>query len=311
MSTAGPPLPPLRLEDWEPTKETLHRWLQIVGKIRLACSPPQNHWWHVTFAVTPEGLTTGRMRDGATGFAIDLDLLRHRLVLRTDHGDTESLALEDGLSVAAFHDELLGLLARLGLHPAIRPEPFGLPTTTPFSSDTSHASYDAAAVGRFLRVLAEADWALREFAGWFAGKSSPVQLFWHSFDLALARYSGRRAPVAADADGVTREAYSHEVIAFGFWPGDPTTRMPAFYSYTAPEPPELTDEPLRPDAAGWTAAGSGSLAVLPYEAVRDAPAPRETLLDFFQSAYEAGARRSGWDIAGLASSWAPELARGR
>jgi hypothetical protein len=158
---------------------------------------------------------------------------------------------------------------------------------------------------RFWRVLDWTDSVLEEFSGWFCGKTSPVHLFWHSFDLALARYAGRSAPPLPQADGVTREAYSHEVIAFGFWPGDQQSPQPSFYSYAAPEPRGLRARPLEPAAAGWTERGQGSLAVLPYEAVRQAADPRATLLSFLESAYQAGAGAAGWPIADLTSSWHP------
>jgi Family of unknown function (DUF5996) len=161
-------------------------------------------------------------------------------------------------------------------------------------------------VVRFWRALRWIDWTLQEFAGWFCGKTSPVHLFWHGLDLAVTRFSGRRAPENPNADRVTREAYSHEVISFGFWPGDQKVRMPAFYSYTAPEPAGLAEEPLRPEAASWQQLfGSSHLALLPYDEVRNAPDPRRTLLEFLQSAYDAGAATAGWDADALRSSWCP------
>jgi hypothetical protein len=217
----------------------------------------------------------------------------------------ESFALVDGLSVAAFDRELHAALGRLGLDVTIVEEPFGVPMTTPFPEDEEHRSYDAEAVERFWRVL---DWSwevLEEFAGWFCGKQSPVHLFWHSFDLALTRFSGRRAPAQPDADAVSREAYTHEVVSFGFWAGDRNIREPSYYSYTAPEPDGLRDRPLSPASARWTEAGTGSLALLPYEDVRTSAEPRATLLDFLQSAYEAGAGAAGWGRDELLSSWCP------
>jgi hypothetical protein len=178
--------------------------------------------------------------------------------------------------------------------------PFDLGDSLPFAEDSIHDAYDADAVARFWQTVADTDRVLSELAGRFNGKASPVHLFWHGFDLAHARYSGRRAPVAAEADPVTREAYSHEVIAFGFWPGDErATPFPAFYSYTAPEPAGLSDLPLEPAAAGWTDTGNGSLAVLPYDAVRESGDPHRTVLDFYESAYLAGAAAAAWDVAGF------------
>ncbi len=299
-------LPELPLSGWEATKNTLHLWTQIVGKVRMASTAPRNHWWHVTLYVDVRGLTTRRMHSpsGAT-FQIDFDFVDHRLVVRTSRGELESFALHDGLAVAAFDESLHAALGRLGLDVAIREEPFRTATTTPFREDTEHAAYDADAVERFWRILDWTDSVLEEFAGWFCGKESPVHLFWHGLDLALARYGGKRAPASAELDPVNREAYSHEVIAFGLWAGDENLREPTFYSYTAPEPPGLRERRLRPDDARWIEQGAGSLAVLPYESVRTAPDPRSTLLSFFQSAYEEGATLAGWDRAELESAWCP------
>jgi hypothetical protein len=299
-------LPQLPLDAWEPTKETLHLWCQVVGKIRMASTPPLNHWWHVPLYVDTRGLTTRRMyaRDGRR-FEIAFDFLDHRLVVSANDGAVEAFPLRDGLAVADFDRELHALLGRLGLDVRIREQPFGVPTTTPFPDDREHASYDPDAVQRFWRALDWVDGVLQEFAGWYCGKTSPVHLFWHSFDLALTRFGGERAPVQEGADAVTREAYSHEVVSFGFWAGDRNVREAAFYSYTAPEPPGLREQPLRPDAASWVPQGSSSLALLSYDAVRSAVDPRETLLAFLQSAYDAGARTAGWDVGGLTSSWCP------
>lgn len=300
-------LPALPYPDWEPTKETLHLWAQIVGKVKLASAPPKNHWWHVPLYLDVHGLTT-RLLHGADGtpFEIRFDFAAHRLVVETARAE-ESFALADGLSVAAFDRELHTGMGKLGLDVAIVGQPFGVPTTTPFADDEEHHSYDAEAVERFWRVL---DWSadvLEEFAGWFCGKESPVHLFWHSFDLALTRFSGRRAPAQPDADAVSREAYTHEVVSFGFWAGDQNIREPSYYSYTAPEPAGLRDRPLSPATAHWTDAGTGSLALLPYEDVRTSADPKATLLDFLQSAYEAGADAAGWDRDELLSSWCPPL----
>ena len=187
--------------------------------------------------------------------------------------------------------------------------PYGLPTTTPFAADREHASYDADAVTRFWRILDWTDAVFEEFAGRFSGKTSPIHLFWHSFDLAFSRYSGRPGLIGPEADPVTREAYSHEVIAFGFWAGDEQLGEPSFYSYTAPEPTGLRELPLAPGEARWTQRGDGSLAVLPYEGVRTAAEPREALLSFLESAYQGGANAAGWDVDELQSPWHPKASR--
>jgi uncharacterized protein DUF5996 len=299
-------LPPLPYPDWEPTKQTLHLWAQIVGKVKLASAPPKNHWWHVPLYLDVHGLTT-RLLHGRNGtpFEIRFDFALHRLVVETAAAE-ESFLLVDGLSVAAFDEQLHALLGRLDLDVPIVEKPFGVPMTTPFPDDREHASYDAEAVGRFWRAL---DWSadvLEEFAGWFCGKQSPVHLFWHSLDLALTRFSGRRVPPPPGADPVTQEAYGAEVISFGFWAGDPNVREAAYYSYTAPEPEGLRGRPLSPAGrVRWTELGTGSLAILPYETVREAADPKTTLLEFLESAYEAGADAAGWNRAELLSSWCP------
>ncbi len=300
------PLPPLPLDAWEPTKDTLHLWTQIVGKVRMASSPPRNHWWHATLYVDVRGLTTRRMHSpGEVTFQIDFDFVDHRLVVETSAGAVESFGLRGGLSVAAFDDELHATLRRLGIDVDIRETPFGVPMTTPFRSDAEHASYDRDAVERFWRILDWTDSVFEEFAGWYCGKTSPVQLFWHGLDLAVTRFGGGRAAPVGNVDAVTQEAYSHELVSFGFWAGDRNVREPSYYSYAFPEPSGLRSEPLLPDHARWTEAGTGSLALLSYEAVRTAEDPKATLLSFLESAYRAGAGRAGWDIDDLMSSWCP------
>lgn len=298
-------LPDLALGRWEPSKETLHVWAQIVGKVRLATMPPQNHWWNAPLYVDTRGWTTRRLRCENLDFDVSFDFVDHELVVRTSNGDVDSFRLEDGLSVAAFHERFFTLLAARGIEVETKAEPYRIPITTPFAEDTEHASYDREAVERFWQALRWIDWTLQEFAGWFCGKTSPVHLFWHGLDLAVTRFSGARAPENPNADPVTREAYSHEVISFGFWPGDQKVRMPAFYSYTAPEPAGLADQPLSPQAASWQPTGSSHLALLPYDEARTSADPRETLLDFLQSAYDAGAALAGWDRDALRSSWCP------
>jgi hypothetical protein len=294
--TAAGALPPLPLEAWEPTRDTLHLWAQIIGKIKLGTTPLRNHWWNVALYVDIRGLTTRRMQRAGTTFQIDLDLLDHDLIVRTASGAEERLPLRDGLSVAEFDQRVHEMLRRLGVDVAIREEPFGTPVSTiPFPDDREHAAYDGDAVRRFWRVLDWVDGVFEQFAGGSYAKTSPVHIFWHSLDLAVTRFSGRRAPPIPGADAVTREAYSHEVVSFGFWPGDKETRFPAFYAYAAPEPEHLREQPLRPDAAAWNGLPTGSLALLPYDEVRAAPDPRATLLAFLESAYEAGATTAGWD----------------
>jgi uncharacterized protein DUF5996 len=298
-------LPELPLEQWEATKDTLHLWLQIVGKVRMASTAPRNHWWHVTLYVDVRGLTTRRMHaKNGIAFEIDFDFIDHRLVITTDEGATESFDLVGGLSVAEFDSKMHAALAGLGIDVAIRETPFGVPTTTTFPADGEHASYDRDAVERFWHILEWTDEVLEEFAGWYCGKTSPVHLFWHGFDLALTRFGGPRASTLP-LDPVNLETYSHEVVSFGFWAGDQTVREPMYYSYAAPEPEDLRSQPLSPAQAFWSERPGGSLALLPYEAVRTAGDPKAALLAFLESAYQAGAGALGWDQSELASSWCP------
>ena len=292
--------PPLPYADWEPTKQTLHRYTQIVGKVRMALVPPRNHWWHVTLYVTARGLSTGPMPAGDRDVEIVFDLVDHRLDVVASDGGRSGFSLVERPACADFYALLFGALAELGIDVDIHPEPFDLGESPPFAEDRSNATYDPDAVTRYWQALAATQRALDAFASDFAGKASPVHLFWHSFDLAHARYNGRRAALG-DVDPVTAEAYSHEVIAFGFWPGDArTTPFPAYYSYTAPEPDGLRDQPLDGAAAEWHDTGNGSLAILPYDAVRESADPHAELVAFFASAYRAGATAAGWDFAELA-----------
>ena len=258
-------LPELHMNDWRGTKDTLHLYCQILGKIRLATTAPRNHWWNAPLYVDVRGLTTRRLHHRETTFEITIDFIDHALVVRTADGRTRSLALAGGVSVAEFDYGIHGLLRELGVDVEIWEHPFGVPVTTPFAEDIEHAAWDADAITRFGRVLDWTDSVFEEFSGWFNGKTSPVHLFWHSFDLAVTRFSGRPAG-QANVDPVTQEAYSHEVISFGFWPGDDRIGDAAYYSYTAPEPDGLHDQPL--PVGAWMEWGSGSLAILRYDTVR-------------------------------------------
>lgn len=300
--TTFEPWPALPYAPWEPTKQTLHRYTQIVGKIRMSLVPFRNHWWHATLLPSVRGLTTGPMPVGERDLELEFDFLAHRLSIVMSDGAQRTLELGARPACAEFYADLFAAFGELGIDVDIRPVPYDLGGSPPFPEDFANKSYDAEAVTRFWRALVVSRRAMAEFASRFNGKASPVQLFWHSFDLAYARYSGRPAPVPDGTDPVTAEAYSHEVSAVGFWPGDDRrTPYPAFYSYIAPEPAGLRDEPLAPGGAEWQDMGSGSLAVLPYDAVRAAADPHGALLDFFQSAYDAGARRAGWDVEALAA----------
>jgi hypothetical protein len=296
--------PSIPLADWRDTKATLHRFAQIIGKIRLAAGVRRNHWWSAPLHLTGRGLTTRPMgqADGNPIFAIDFDFVVHQLLVTTLDGRAMSFPLA-GRSVASFYRETMRALAVLDVQLDLAsPRPFDLPDSgRAFADDTEHAAYDTALVTRYWQVLSQVNLVLEEFAAGYSGKVSPVHHFWHTFDIACTRFSDRVVDQPADSDPVTREAYSREVISSGFWFGDDAFPEPAFYSYTAPEPEGLDDEPLLPGAAQWIEQRGGHLAVLRYDDARAAADPRGTVLSFYESAYQAGARRAEWDIARLAS----------
>jgi hypothetical protein len=304
MRAGEEPFPPMPLDQWRDTKETLHRFCQVVGKIRLAASPRRNHWWNVPFHLTGRGITTRPMRtvDGGAVFTIDFDFVDHQLRINTVDGGVVALPLE-GQSVASFYDRLLRALAALEVNVRIaHPWPYDLPDAgRRFADDTEHAGYDPAWASRYWRVLSQVNLLLEELAARFSGKVSPVHHFWHTFDIAHTRFSDRRIDQPPRVDPVTREAYSREVISFGFWFGDDSFPEPAFYSYTAPEPAGLADEPLLPQVARWLPRDGGHLAVLRYDDARTERESRAAVLDFYESAYQAGARLAGWDVERLAS----------
>ncbi len=288
--------PPLPLADWQPTRDTLHMWTQIVGKVRLALAPYMNHWWQVPLYVSARGLTTSAIpaRDG--NFEIEFDFLVHQLRIGTSWSGTRTIPLEPQ-SVAEFYKKFLDLLETLQISVKIWPTPVEVPNPIRFDKDVMHASYDPVYANRFWRVLTSADTVLKEFRGEFIGKASPVHFFWGSFDLATTRFSGRRAPQRPGADRITREAYSHEVISAGWWPGGGDITEPMFYAYAAPEPVGFREAPTRPAKAFYHVQLGEFL--LPYEAVRTAPKPREALLEFVRSTYEAGANLGKWDRVAL------------
>jgi len=292
----NPDWPALPYTQWRETYATLHRWTQIVGKVRLALAPPVNHWWQVPLYVGCRGLTTSPIPYGARRFQIDFDFIAHRLVIATSDGAADGFPLRP-MSVAAFYRELMARLRALGLELEIWTMPVEIPDPVPFEADVAHAAYDADAAHRFWRVLLQADRLLTVFRSRFVGKVSPVHFFWGSFDLAVTRFSGRAAPPHPGApnvaDRVTREAYCDEVSSCGFWPGGPGMEQPVFYAYAYPAPEGFAAAPVRPGAAFYSRALGEFL--LPYEAVRTASSPDGALLDFCQSTYDATASLAQWD----------------
>jgi len=284
--------PPLPFAEWESTCDTLHMWTQIVGKTRMTLEPRQNHWWHVTLYVTPVGLTTSPMPYQGRTFVVDFDFVSHRLRIVTSLGREYIMCL-CARSVADFFSEYMAALRSLGIEIHIDPTPAEFDDTTPYDQDQHHASYDKQYVERFRRVLIQADKSLKKFRSRFIGKCSPVHFFWGSFDLAVTRFSGRRAPEQPNMDRMMREGYSHEVISCGFWPGDRRFRAPAFYSYTAPVPAGLADEPVRPQGAYWDRQLGEFM--YKYDDARASQSPEQAVLDFCQSTYEAGTKLAQWE----------------
>lgn len=293
--------PALPYAAWRDTCETLQLWTQIVGKVRLARTPWLNHSWHVTLYVTARGLTTSPIPDHARSFQIDFDFIDHVLIVATSDGGRREVPLRPQ-SVADFYAAVMAALAALGIDVTISMMPNEIPNAVRFDQDRQHASYDADAAQRFWRVLVDADRVFKRFRTAFLGKSSPVHFFWGSFDLAVTRFSGRRAPLHPGgvpnlSNEVAREAYSHEVSSAGFWPGGGAIDYPAFYSYAYPGPDGFAAARVRPDEAFFSS-DLGEF-ILPYDAVRSAPQPDAALLAFLQSTYEAAADLANWDRAAL------------
>jgi uncharacterized protein DUF5996 len=271
-------------------------WTQIAGKTKLALTPLENHWWNVVLYVSPRGLNTGPIPFRQEFFEVDFDFVAHKLSIRTSEGNEHSMGLFPR-SVADFYSEYMACLRSLGIEVSINPNPVEFDDDTPFDEDWHHASYDARYVESFRRILIDCDRVFKEFRSRFIGKSSPVHFFWGSFDLAVTRFSGRRAELPPNVDPLTREAYSHEVISCGFWPGDRKYKQPAFYSYTKPAPIGLEQSIVRPPAAHWDAQLGEFL--LNYEDVRATKSPAQAILDFCQGTYDAGADLAKWDRAAL------------
>jgi len=289
-----PALPPF--ESWKDTYDTLHMWTQIVGKVRLCLCPLLNHWWEVALHVSSRGLTTSAIPYSRGVLEIEFDFLRHQLVLHTSEGGQKVLALAPR-SVADFYQEFMSALRELRIEAKIWPMPVEVADPIAFDKDVQHASYDGAQAALFWRALLVANTVFEEFRSRFVGKDSPVHFFWGSFDLAVTRFSGRPAPERPGADGITREAYSHEVISAGFWPGGGKVPGAAFYAYAAPEPEGFAQSRVRPASAFYDSQMHEFF--LMYDDVRQSSSPRATLLEFLQSSYDAAANLAKWDRGSL------------
>ena len=295
--------PELPLEGWQGTYETLHLWTQIVGKTRLALAPMQNHWWQVVLYVSARGLSTSAIPIGDRRLELEFDFLEHRLAARTSDGVTKYLPLS-ARPVADFYRDYLQLLRSLDVNVRIRSMPSEIMDAIPFDKDTIHASYDPEQARRLWNVLIPVDRVLQEFRGRFIGKSSPVHFWWGGFDISCTRFNGRKAPIHPGGipnlpDWVTREAYSHECISAGWWPGNAGGPVPepAFYAYAYPEPAGCPEATIRPSGAAYNM--TLREWILPYGTVQKSADPNRVLMDFLESTYEAAAERGGWDRVSL------------
>ncbi|HXF17828.1 MAG TPA: DUF5996 family protein [Burkholderiales bacterium] len=294
--------PALPLDAWRDTYATLHMWTQVVGKICLALTPRSNHFWNVAFHLTSCGLATPVLTVGERALTLTFDFVSHRLILQCSDSRSESIPLEPR-TVAEFYRMVIDTLHRMGVHVRIWTVPVEIPDPIRFEADNVHRSYDRAQANAFWRALVAMKPVFEGFRCGFVGKCSPVHFFWGSFDLAVTRFSGRRAPERKGADAITREAYSHEVISHGFWPGSGAVQQPAFYAYAAPEPTGLREAVVRPAAAFYSK--ELSEFILPYEAVRSAQSPAADLAAFLESTYERAATLARWNRAELERSTEP------
>ena len=289
------PWPALPYDEWKETYATLHMWTQIVGKVALALAPPLNHGWAIALHLTPRGLSTRRLAHGSRSLTLEFDFIAHRLVIRASDGSERMIRLEPR-TVADFYHEVMAVLREMGLEVRIWPMPVEIPSPIRFDQDTVHESYDRVSANRFWRLLTQIDEVFTRAQCTFVGKCSPTHFFWGGFDLAVTRFSGRPAP-PRDGPAFMRDAYSHEVISHGFWPGSAPVLEPAFYAYAVPEPPGLKDITVRPDAAFYHR--DLNEFILPYESVRTAGSPEAAIRAFVESTYEQAAGLAGWDRATL------------
>lgn len=294
--------PALSYTEWSESRDTLHLFLQIIGKIRLKAHPKLNHWWHVTLYPHVRGLTTGRIPYEPSGFEILYDMIEHKVVISTNDGRQEWFSTPE-LSVAEFHDALFSRLEKLGIKVRIVAVPYDNKSKIPFAEDNAPRSYDEVAVTNFWQAICSISDVFETYRSRFVGKQTPVQLYWHSFDLVVTRFSGRAHPLQEGTQS-DKEAYSHEVISIGFWPGDDTFPEAAFYGYAYPEPKGLNEETLAPEKAQWVDKNGGALAILKYEDARKADDPSADILAFLNSLYDGAARKGNWPTAELAHSWA-------
>ncbi len=295
-------LPNLDYKGHEQQKLTLHLFFQVMGKLRLKAGPRKNHWWFATLYVSPKGISTGSIafENGFHSFEILLNVQRHQLEVITSKGFCKSFKLSENLSVADFYTDLMKLQRDAGIEIKIVNKPYDLNIEKGFDKLDGYNAYDKIYTENFWKALLWVNGVFKEFSGRFIGKTSPVHLFWHSMDLAVTRFSGGRGPkMGVDARISDKDAYSHECISFGFWAGDENMKEPAFYSYTYPSPPDLRNRNLLPETAKWQESNGSPMAILTYADLKKEKNPRKALLDFLESAYQAGAKLAGWPLQDL------------
>ncbi|TDN88123.1 hypothetical protein DET49_10973 [Salegentibacter sp. 24] len=295
-------LPDLKYVSFEKEKFTLHLFLQVVGKIRLKLTPRKNHWWYVTHYITEMGFSTGPIpyKKGFSSFSIIFNVVKHQLEVQTSDGDFKTLKLKNGLSVADFYVQVFTILKELNIRVKIVEKPYDLGIEKVFPAITEYHHYDESYVEKLWKALLWIDSVFKEFSGKFYGKTSPVHLYWHSMDIAVTRFSGKKVPKMPVESRISdKDAYSHECISFGFWPGDDKVQEPAFYSYTFPNPEGITNQELQPASASWEMSNGSPMAILTFANLKEEENPRQALLDFMESAYQAGSELAGWPIEDL------------
>ncbi len=297
-----PELPDLPYDSWTQTRITIHLILQIIGKTRLGLTTRKNHWWFITIYVSPRGFSTFTIPvdQGTCSLEIELDVLKRAVVINHSKKGSVQIDLKTGFSIAQFYKQFMVELSQLGIHPKFIQKPFDMGIEKPFAQLDEYSSFDWNDINKFWQLMQWNNSIFQEFSGRFYGKTCPVQIYWHHMDLAVTRFSGKKlAPMDKSARISDRDTYSHEQISFGFWVGDENVQEPAYYSYTYPSPDEIDEEPLIPSTARWVDSNGSPMAFLSYHDVKSTPDPRKAVLDFLESAYQAGAKLAGWKIEEL------------
>ena len=295
-------LPDLPYSSWTETRTTVHLILQIIGKTRLGLTARKNHWWFITIYISPRGFSTFTIpvNEGACSLEIELDVLNRAVIITHSEKGIVQIELQTGLSVAEFYKRFQKEIQKLDLNPKFIQRPYDMGIDKPFDQLDEYSSYDWDAIHKFWKLMQWNNSIFQEFSGRFYGKTCPVQIYWHHMDLAVTRFSGKKlVPMDKSARISDRDAYSHEQISFGFWIGDENVQEPAYYSYTYPSPDKIDAQPLMPSAASWIDSNGSPMAFLRYEDVRTSSDPRQAVLDFLESAYQAGARNANWNIEEL------------